>query len=172
MQVIAGPVSRQKLREFAEYVRKRLELHDVIYFPIINVLENVLPIIYPEYSFEVGTMGEMGNLHGITLPDKGIIRIREDVYEGATQGNGRDRFTCAHELGHFLMHDKESVRFARSSGEPKKIYMDPEWQADAFAGELLVPAYKLPKNKKPHEISILCGVTRKAAEVQCNKMML
>ena len=32
------------------------------------------------------------------------IKIREDVYERAIKGYGRDRFTLAHELGHFLMH--------------------------------------------------------------------
>lgn len=46
----------------------------------------------------------MGAKHGETIPSENRIRIREDVYERACNGYGRDRLTMAHELGHLLLH--------------------------------------------------------------------
>ena len=44
----------------------------------------------------------------------------------------------AHELGHLLLHRVETITLAREDGDIPP-YKDPEWQANAFAGELLAP---------------------------------
>jgi Zn-dependent peptidase ImmA (M78 family) len=46
------------------------------------------------------------------MPQDSLIILREDVYEGAHAGNGRDRMTVAHEIGHLLMH--KNIAFARA----------------------------------------------------------
>ena len=92
------------------------------------------------------------------------MTIREDVYDRAVDGNARDRFTLCHELGHFLLHTPERVSFAR--GEVP-TYMDPEWQANVFAGELMAP-YELVKNMSACEIAEKCGMSLAAAQVQYN----
>jgi hypothetical protein len=58
----------------------------------------------------------------------------------------RQRFTVAHELGHFILHQHEMGRFIadtkdliREEGDAKKI-ADMERQANRFAAELLMPA--------------------------------
>lgn len=110
---------------------------------------------------------ELKNAEALTFPD-GTIKIPEKVYEEACQRKGRARFTLAHELGHALMHSN-IIPFARSLDDNHKIYEDSEWQADEFAGELLIPSNELKyKLDVPDEflmeeygISYNCLQTRK-----------
>lgn len=71
----------------------------------------------------------MGAKHGETIPSENRIRIREDVYERACNGYGRDRLTMAHELGHLLLHRVETITLAREDGDISP-YKDPEWQTN------------------------------------------
>lgn len=70
--------------------------------------------------------------------------IREDVYENANNGQGRDRFTIAHELGHLILQHNH-ILARTSSLMTHKPYEDSEWQADNFAAEFLMP-YGFVKN--------------------------
>ncbi len=90
--------------------------------------------------------------------------IRSDVYEGAIKGDCRDRFTLCHEIGHYFLHQPNSISFARGN---IPVYRDPEWQANTFAGELMAP-YDLVKDMKIEEIMEKCGMSRKAATIQYN----
>ncbi|WP_445576952.1 ImmA/IrrE family metallo-endopeptidase [Pseudomonas sp. E141] len=134
-------------------------------FPIIQILEWVLPEVMPGFEFIQGTKAEMGANHGLTIPSQKQIWLREDVYDRAVDGHGRDRFTAAHELGHLLLHGSVNLTFHRSSqGLPK--YRCSEWQADSFAGTLLMPLEEVKKCSSINEIAQLFGVSVKAAETQ------
>lgn len=169
MEFVAQPMSRSDIRDLAKLVRKLQGSEKKVYFDIMLFLENTLPQIITGFTLSIGTKEEMGECHGLTFPGKNEIRLREDVYMGAIEGKGRDRLTAAHELGHLLIHSKENVAFART--ETKKIppYMNPEWQADAFGGELLIP-YDLTQNLTVEQITEYCGVSKRAAECQYSKM--
>ncbi|MCL1914983.1 MAG: ImmA/IrrE family metallo-endopeptidase [Eubacteriaceae bacterium] len=93
-------------------------------------------MIDPKFCFEVVECHELPHDYAETLPQQNLIRVREDVYHNAIKGDGRARFTLAHELGHLLMHSNGVIALARNESIHK--YMDPEWQANTFAGELLV----------------------------------
>ena len=47
----------------------------------------------------------------------------------------------------------------------RKPYEDPEWQANCFAGELLVPK-RLVKNLSVEEVVEQCKVTKAMASIQ------
>jgi hypothetical protein len=67
------------------------------------------------------------------------------TYDALVRGynNNRERFTTTHEAGHIILHRKifenKSVMAARKSKLELPTYMDPEWQANAAAGALLMP---------------------------------
>ena len=64
------------------------------------------------------------------------------------------------------MHDNDRVALCRKSDNaPLKAYEDPEWQADVFAGELLI-AEHLVRDMSVKEIETRCGASHKAAECQ------
>lgn len=161
-KVSVEPMSRKEIRKFAKKFREIFGLEKELYFPIVQFIEWVLPELGLDYEYV--SVQEMGNAYGVTHTRKGIMKIREDVYEGAICGNPRDRFTLCHELGHFLMHSPDRVTFARGD---VPAYMDPEWQANAFAGELMAP-YNLVRDIDASEISRKCGMSFMAAQVQYN----
>lgn len=156
-----------QLRKIANELRTILKIEQP-YFPIMEFLEFALPRLDPSFRLEVLDIEEMGSNHGLTYPDQNIICLREDIYEGAIAGNGRDRMTAAHELGHNMLH-RNIPLFARNMTDNGviKTIEDSEWQAKCFAGELLVPVqdsrlHHLSEN----EIADLCGVSYDAAYVQ------
>lgn len=169
-QCLAAPLSRMDIRRRARVIRKIAGEDNKLYFDIVKFLDVTLPKIDPEFNLVIEDKESMGDCHGLTYPDKNEIHIREDVYNRALEGSGRDRLTMAHELFHVLQHEKSNISYARAgSNHPVEKYRDPEWQADAFGGELLVPAH-LVKGLSVDEIVRECGVSYKAACYQISKM--
>lgn len=155
----AKGLSRVQIRSIALQLRRLLGLENVLYIDVLQLLENVLTLI--GFDCEIIPVDEMEQ-EALTVPDKNLILIREDVYNCAVQGQGRARFTIAHEIGHVLLHGSRSVRYAR--GEIP-TYCDPEWQANAFAGEFLM-AYHLVKDMPFQKIAEKCGTSLSAARYQ------
>ena len=101
-EYIVEAKSRQDLRELALFLRNTLNLENEKYFPITELLD-VLAEIFDNFSYEIVEDNELPfGTHADTNALTGHIRIRESVYEGACNGNGRDRMTIAHELGHYF----------------------------------------------------------------------
>lgn len=162
----ADAISRDEIRKYVRLLKKNVGLEYELYFPILSFVENILPILIPDFQFEVVPEAEMGNKHGETYPSKNLIRIREDIYLRAAAGEGRDRLTVAHEVGHLFLHEDDSIALCRlEPGDKLKPYEDPEWQADAFGGELLASSY-LIEGMNSGEVEKMCGVSAAAAKVQ------
>lgn len=120
-------------------------------------------------NFRIVPDHEMAGALGLTLPT-GEILLRESVYNGACDGNGRDRFTVAHELAHGVMH-KEQIGFARPVDKSTKIYCNAEWQANEFAGRLLLPDSSIERfhNMTVSELADLFGVSYECAQIRVAK---
>ncbi|MDU4728008.1 MULTISPECIES: ImmA/IrrE family metallo-endopeptidase [Clostridium] len=169
---IADPLSIKDIRMLTLKIREVLHLDtlDKKMFPIEEFLEFGMPTLEKDFHICILTKEEMGNIHGLACPNEKCIKIREDVYDRAISGCGRDRFTIAHEIGHYLLHNNSSVKLARL-GENKTIeaYRNPEWQADTFAAELLMPI-TLIESKDPNRISKEFGVSITAATIRVKKI--
>lgn len=168
----AAPLSRVQIRNYAKTIRAKLGLTDCTRIDIVWLAEVVFPKFFAKdgFLFEILTQAELGSDHGLTDPSTGHVMIREDVYDRACQGRGRDRLTIAHELAHFLLHNGVTLGLARA-GENENIppYCDPEWQASAFAGEFLMDA-DIIRNMTVSEIAEKCGVSTEAAAYQKSKI--
>ncbi len=162
----ACAISRNDIRAYVHKIKSMVGLEKNLYFPVVQFLENILPILIPDFQVEYPTVAEMGNLHGETYPSRNLIRIREDIYLGAVAGKGRDRLTIAHEIGHLFLHEDDAIALCRlEPGQKLKPYEDPEWQANAFGGELLASSY-LIKGMSETEVQTRCGVSAAAAHCQ------
>lgn len=158
------PLSRKQIRAHARRLRACIGWAGP-YFPIVDFIELALPKLIPGFYLEVCAARELDENHAVTYPNKKIIRVREDVYDGACADRGRDRLTLAHEVGHLLLHaDIPLARSSSRTGLPP--YRDSEWQANCFGGELLVPADHIHLCQHIHEVAPLFRVSLRAAEVQ------
>lgn len=164
--IIVDPLSLKQIREFARKIRIMFGLEEDGYVDIVRIYEYILQSI--GVTFEIVDCASMGDKHGETLIGKNVIRIREDVYDRACKGYGRDRLTMAHELGHLLLHNMKNLSLARNTSDKVAAYCDPEWQANAFAGELLAP-HKFLQGKSVEKIANSYGISISAAQVQENR---
>lgn len=161
------PRSTQVLRNFAEKVRDIFVEPAQIDFPIMNVLEFRLSQLLPGFVFDVQDREAMGHDEGRVLAGSNTLILREDIYRGACNGVGRDRFTACHELAHYLLH--REVGFSRTRDDGDKIYCDAEWQADTFAGTLLMSPRHLSLHSCPDSAADACQMTPVAARVMWSK---
>ncbi|MCC7491681.1 MAG: ImmA/IrrE family metallo-endopeptidase [Fimbriimonadaceae bacterium] len=81
----------------------------------------------------------------------------------------RDRFTIAHELGHYFLHANQGERTGKAarSGMDERV----EWEANWFAGELLMPRAAYAEAYKEHggdlkPVAARFGVSVDAARVR------
>lgn len=162
--MIVKPLSRTKIREKADAVRKLAG--NPVKFNIVKFIENGLAVLDPDSTINILPDGEMKDAYAKAFPDLHLIQIRESVYLKAINGDCRHRFTLCHELGHYLMHGAQNIVFPRSERKPFP-YEDPEWQANTFAGELLVPP-EIAAKYNENEISMLCGASHTVASIQKN----
>lgn len=164
------PQNRESIRSIVRSLRGTFSITG-LKFPVMEVIEFALPQLIPDFELHIGGMKEMGDTHGLTYPQEHLLILREDIYEGALNGVGRDRMTAAHELGHLLMH--KNIAFARSApGLKIRPFESSEWQAKCFSGELLVPAIhsEVLKGMSAEKVAEICGVSLDAARYQLGKM--
>ena len=159
------PRSRRSIMDAADGLRRALRIEQD-YFPIDRVVEIEMPKVWPDFSFEVKEYDEMGEEHGRTYPERGEIWLRADIYDGMSNGQGRDRFTLAHELGHLLLHQQRGLARRLRPVREVKIYENPEWQANSFAGALLIPLTAVQRYGCEEAVADACGVSIPAATAQ------
>lgn len=164
---VVPPQSTSNIQSYAEKIRSKFVDANDITCPIIEIIEMGMLQVQSDFVFEVKSVMEMGENEGLVpLGGKSLI-LRQDVYDGACKGQPRDRFTAGHEFGHYLMHRKLS--FARTTQENDKIFCDSEWQADVFAGYLLVSKRHLDHFRNVTDMAEECGISQQAATVMWEK---
>jgi transcriptional regulator with XRE-family HTH domain len=168
MGILVPPMSRAAIQDFAERVRDVFIEVDQIKFPILEVLEFAMPKIFDGFHVDVCSHEIMGDDEGRVLSGTNCIMLREDVYDAACGGQGRARFTVCHELGHFLLH--REIMMARNREERHPVYRDAEWQADFFAGSLLLSARHVSRFLNSDDAAKHCGMSRAAARVMWTKL--
>ena len=165
--IFVPPLSTAVITGYAEKVRSIFIGDDTVEFPIIDVIETGICKIDPDYIFDVQDKDEMGHDEGRVPIGKNEIILRLDVYEGACAGDPRSRFTAAHEFAHYLMH--RNISLARVRDGDDKIYCDSEWQADSFAGRLLMPPRHMSLFNGSEQMAAACRVSKNAAHVMWSK---
>lgn len=165
--LLVPPASYRALWGLADRVRDIFVGEDVVEFPIMEVVEFRLQAFFPGYYLDVCDYDEMGEDGGRVAAGQNYIQLRKDVYEGACRGHPRHRFTVCHELCHFLLH--REITLARVRDDYHPVYRDAEWQADSFAGSLLMSRWHLHHFADEHEAARLCGMTPLAARVMRSK---
>ena len=124
----------------------------------------LLPFIDKSFSYEYVADCELQQAYAQYRPSENVMVIRESVYIKAIEGNGRDRFTLAHELGHYMLHSNvEFLSFARPF-QRVPAYRNPEWQANTFASMLLMDPV-LIRELTAEQISKCCATSLQAAEI-------
>ena len=168
-------MSRAGIRQAAQRVRLQVG-QTRNYLDIITFVDVVLPMMDSTFNLEIASDADrrLQGVHALFIPkltedpDLCSIIVGESVYEGARHGNGRDRMTIAHEYGHYELHRYINQSFARTTKE-LRAFESAEWQAKAFAAELLIDHRRLKEFSNPIEVANAFGVSLQAATYQMEK---
>ncbi len=156
---IARPMKRADLFAHANKVREIFGLASVPLLPIVELTEIGLTNALPGFGIDIVEVDDLTkSIYAEYLPDHKLLRIREDVYERAIRGVPRDRFTLAHEFAHAVLHTDTRLHRQHVSSRPV-AYCCPEWQANTFAGELLVPFNLYNQIGDPADACTVFGVS-------------
>ena len=109
--------------------------------PVEDIIERSLGLrlLYEDLEKVLGS----NDVLGATYVESGIICVNERLFEHSSEG--RLVFTCAHEVGHWVLHRRYvDVQGRRLKGEAIVCRLSDakapiEWQADYFAACLLMP---------------------------------
>jgi transcriptional regulator with XRE-family HTH domain len=165
---LVPPRAAEAIWKTAEGIRQIFVAPECLAFPIIDVLEMKLHRMQPEFVLQVYERADMDGDEGRAIPEENTIVLAEDVYLAACNGDGRARFTACHELGHLLLHGQTIL--SRSS-DGYEIFRDAEWQADCFAGALLVSRAHCEESWTTEDVASKFQITRHAAEVMRHKYL-
>lgn len=136
---------------------------------IVGFLESIF-MFDDTFYFEVVSSDQLPrNTYARYLPLDNKMEILESVYNEALNGDGRARFTIAHEIGHYFLHKDTSSFSRRLSKKDIKAYEDPEWQANTFASFFLISQNAISNLKSPEAIAENCGTSYSAAEIAIRK---
>lgn len=134
--------NRNRLRKEAFLLRKRFGLEQVKQFPIMEFLELIMPRVDPAFMVIPVEDNELVGRAAETIPEQHTIRVKQSIYDAACDGSYWARSVMAHELGHYICHSGDPVAYAFPAlGERVPREVDPEWQANTFAAELLAPVH-------------------------------
>jgi hypothetical protein len=161
--VVVAPLSRAAIERYAKSVRAALGIALTDRIDMLRLIELVLPIALPGFSYEIVPDRELGDAEATTSTTERVIKISESCYAAARAGHSRYPFTLAHEIGHLLLHTGKSASLARGD---VKSYLNPEWQADTFAASFLAPEEMVSLCYSVSELMLRSGLSRRAAEIR------
>lgn len=165
---IAEPMSTNSIVDLVNSIRTTVGFENELYFPVIEFVENFLTQYDETFNYNYVEREKMQDKYAYYDHIHNVMVIREDVYEQAINDNGRHRFTIAHEIGHYFLH-QNGVKLCRLESNQHIVrYCDPEWQANTFASELLMPRH-LICNLNAKQIAFYCKTSCQAATIALNK---
>ena len=165
-------LSRLSLRSLSKTIRKQfgynnserlnpLRMLDRLPEHLRNFSYLVLDRQDPEYpSDNAPARTEMWVEKGGTFAYR--VVMQDKVYERARNDSGGDRMTICHEISHVYLLALGIVPVSKREFTIVRPYEDPEWQAKALAGELMIP-YEASKGMPITEIMDIYGVSEEAA---------
>ncbi len=162
--------SYRDLENAARRVRKYLKLAPDQAINALQLFENLDQISLKMADGKIIPLRErivsLEDTEGYTRYDeqKNIMEIvaSEATYKGLEIGHPRAGYFVAHELGHCVLHTDQLVRLAQLPTPQQtafhrgradhRPYQDTEWQANAFASALLMPAEGIQALEQEHTL--------------------
>ena len=156
--------SKVELETIASDLRLQVEQNRRRRLKADSIAEGIADFLELDIIWRSIPADRQGNIAAIIVPVKKTVYINEDI--PALEG-GFGQSTIAHEIGHWMLHiDRQAVgEYIDRQERGIKIEVQPflcrseqsakgiEWQAQYFAGCLLMPEYKLVEAKEGRDLT-------------------
>jgi IrrE N-terminal-like domain len=133
-----------------------------------RVLEITLRRAGYEYRSEERAL--LNDCAAFTIPEQGLVVLREDVYDGLHTESVFSRSTVVHELSHIVL--KHAVTLHRgATSSTHQFCEDSEWQANALTAALMMPIDACRAAENAHDLAQLCGTSVRAATYRIERLV-
>lgn len=160
-----NPLSVNDIEKIAANFRKEFNIEENCYFPILDIIDNL---------FEKGILSYQiveedyylldANVPALYNSSENFMYIKESVIEEYENNIYRAAFTLCHEFFHFIQ--TIILKFDFEECSVCKTYEDVDWQANEFAGQILIPTQFTEMSEEElmekFHVSLECVLTRKA----------
>lgn len=161
-----------ELKRLALWLREQLHIRDILHLNLLQVLE-MMKVHFPDFDYKRVRDSEVENAEGLYDSALSYLPIPDSLFEGLSRNDPRDRFTCAHEIGHWVLNH-EGRRFRRLQ---RKAYERStpnirrnEREAEKFAAFFLAPDHLARSFDSISEFRSRFGLSRRAAEIRKNEL--
>ncbi len=144
--------SRKTVRSYAHYLIDHVETEigwkDRQQFPISDLLEMWSAECGPNVGrdrpgLDILESNELPHADAEFVPHLNLIRVDEDIWDAACDGDSSARWVLAHETGHVVLKHYAAAGLYCESDRAVKPEVDSEHQANWFADELLMDSRKI-----------------------------
>ncbi|WP_315832941.1 ImmA/IrrE family metallo-endopeptidase [Bradyrhizobium prioriisuperbiae] len=158
-----------EISKLALLAREAFGLGNQISISILDVLENKLHLVDPNFVLQVDADASHGDRfvantnvsHGFANK----IVTSEAVYRGSGDGNEYDKEKLAHEIGHVMLHGKRSHSFYNRA-KSKRV----EREANLFMREFLLPKTVVTQFRSPRSLAMYASVSVETAEMRMREL--
>lgn len=167
MKIRTNPLSVKDIAKLARGIREYFNIPLDSFFPIYDYVMDLydkdeLDYVILEDDDEAFSDGKVAFYNSM----ENTIYIKDSVDLGFETNDYRSNFTLAHELFHYMQVNILEFDFEEiDDSEELKPFRNPEWQADEFAGQLLIPDEyaSLDENElsEKFHVSLECALTKK-----------
>lgn len=142
--------------------------NDGCFLNAITLLEHVLQSAnFQPHVVENDVLPETA---AFTIPEDGLIVLRQSVYDGLFTGDPFSRYTVVHEFSHIALQHTVTLHRGATLGN-HDWWEDSEWQANNLAAEMLMPVQVVQKlGGRAMLIAAECGVSMSAATFRVTKL--
>lgn len=166
---VVPPLSWKTIEAMSNSFLQDFGLADTPYFPVMQLLENVLDSKLGLVTLQVSDEIEMRGSLGHTDPNGQFIELLESVYNGAWNNNPRDRFTATHEVAHWILHTRVPLQRCQP-GQAIGGYQSAEAQANRMTADLMMPKRFITEDDTVATLTARHGVSRSAAKIRIKSL--
>lgn len=132
-----------------------------------RLLERTLP--QAGYEPHVEEVDQMEDCAAFAIPDRGLVVLRKDVYDGLFRESVFSRSTVVHELAHIALAHHVTLHRGALLGE-HRFFEDSEWQAKAMTAAVMMPIEACRQARNAYQLAEMCGTSEEAASYRLERL--
>lgn len=121
------------------------------------------------YEYRSEETASLQNCAAFTIPERRLIVLREDVYDGLFEESVFSRSTVIHELSHIVL--EHAVTLQRGPIGQHRFCEDSEWQAKALTAAVMMPLAACRSVSSEFDLAQLCGTSVQAANYRLDRLV-
>jgi len=165
-----APLNYDKIEQVAEGLFKLLPKVSGTRYTIDawRVLEQTLQ--RAGYAYHVADRNELKDCAAFTIPERKLVVLRQDIYDGLFSESVFSRSTVAHELSHIVLDHATTLHRGATYGK-HAFFEDSEWQAKALTAAVTMPLEACRIAVSAQHLAEMCGTSRETAGYRLNKLI-